>query len=334
VGVDLEHRRERHHGLATQLAAMTDTELAALAPDPASWRRGIGGRSTTIEVDGAKVFVKEVNLTAAEQAAPGATHNLFGLPLFYQYGIGSAGFGAWRELAACRRASDWCLAGDNPSFPLLHHWRVLPRDVEPDAETLARIRRAADNWDHSEAVFDRLDAMVRAPAAVVLFLEHAGEPLREWLPRQLATLDAGGEAALLACCEAWRGVATFMNARGLLHFDLHALNVLTDGEQLYVADFGLAICDDFELAPAERAFFEAHRLYDQAFVSWMTVAWLAQSDNPPPLTPAMQAVVDRHRPAATLLGGFLDDLRAGSKLIPFPERKIAAALAAAGVTPP
>ena len=43
----------------------------------------------------------------------------------------------------------------------------------------------------------------------------------------------------------------------MLHFDLHRHNVLTDGEQLYVADFGLAICADFDLAPAERAFFES-----------------------------------------------------------------------------
>ena len=41
---------------------------------------------------------------------------------------------------------------------------------------------------------------------------------------------------------------SFMNARGLLHFDAHFQNILTDGERLYFADYGLAISSRFDLS--------------------------------------------------------------------------------------
>ena len=68
-----------------------------------------------------------------------------------------------------------------------------------------------------------------------------------------------------------------MNARGMLHFDLHRANLLTDGAQIYVSDYGLALCADFDLAPAERAFFEAHRLYDRGYVDWAFGEWLRRA---------------------------------------------------------
>lgn len=49
-----------------------------------------------------------------------------------------------------------------------------------------------------------------------------------------------------------------MRRRGLLHFDLHWENVLTDGEQLYFADLGLAISETFDLAAKEGGFLTHH----------------------------------------------------------------------------
>ncbi len=47
------------------------------------------------------IFVKQIPLTDLEKQPENfrSTANIFKLPLSYQYGIGSAGFGAWRELA-------------------------------------------------------------------------------------------------------------------------------------------------------------------------------------------------------------------------------------------
>lgn len=38
------------------------------------------------------------------------TSNIHNLPLFYNYGIGSAGFGCWRELGFHIKASNWILS--------------------------------------------------------------------------------------------------------------------------------------------------------------------------------------------------------------------------------
>ncbi|MGA4844917.1 hypothetical protein ACOBQB_00960 [Streptomyces sp. G5(2025)] len=56
-----------------------------------------------------------------------------------------------------------------------------------------------------------------------------------------------------------------MNACGLLHFDAHFENILTDGRQLFFADYGLAISSRFELAQGEADFFDQHRTYDQCY---------------------------------------------------------------------
>ena len=86
---------------------------------------GIGGRTTRLDVGGVPVLVKRIPLTDPERRPEhtGSTANLFGLPAFYRYGVGSTGFGARRELATHRTTTAWVRTGVSPRFPLLHHWR-------------------------------------------------------------------------------------------------------------------------------------------------------------------------------------------------------------------
>src|ERR1700761_2133017 len=164
----LDRRRRAHEALAARLAALSDAELTALmAPHEPSWRASVhGGQSGVFEIDGAAVFVKKISLTDLEQKTGDgrSTANLFGLPLFYQYGVGSAGFGAWRELDACLRAGAWAASGDCPYFPMVHHWRLLAKTALPalSAEQHAWLERAPRAWDDSQAVRDRLRAISEA----------------------------------------------------------------------------------------------------------------------------------------------------------------------------
>jgi serine/threonine protein kinase len=57
-------------------------------------------------------------------------------------------------------------------------------------------------------------------------------------------------------------LTAFINERGLQHMDAHLENIMTDGEEIYLTDFGLAISDTFELSDREGAFFERHRCFD------------------------------------------------------------------------
>ena len=331
----LDHRRRTYDVLAARLAALSDDHLAALLAETASWRANVhGNQSGVIDVEGAKVFVKKISLTDLERTAEneGSTANVFGLPVFYQYGVGSAGFGAWRELQANLRASAWALSGKCPHFPLVYHWRAMPRTAPPplSAEQQAWLERAPDYWDHSDAVRARLEAISAASASIVLFLEYVPETLQAWLGNRLTGqgLDAALEAAILRVHDQWHDTAAFMNERGMLHFDLNQHNVLTDGERVYVADFGLTLCADFDLSPVERAFFETHRLYDRCYVNWAFVEWLAPKSEAPVLTPALSALVDRCAPVANILGNFLNTLGKESKTAPYPVTEFEAAFAA------
>jgi hypothetical protein len=329
----LDRRRGTHDALDARLNALSDDDLASLFAQTTSWRaNALGNQCGVIDVDGTKVFVKKIALTDLERISrnEGSTANLFDLPMFYHYGVGSAGFGAWRELQAYLRASAWVLSGERPHFPLVYHWRVLPRvDLPLSAEELAWLRRAPDDWGDSDAIRTRLEAVSAAGASIVLFLEYAPQTLHAWLKDRLTGegIDAALEATILRLYKQWRETAAFLNDRRMLHFDLHAFNVLTDGEQIYAADFGLALCKDFDLSPAEHAFFEAHRLYDRSYVAWALVEWLVPQAESPALTPALSALVDRCAPVANIFGNFLKTLRAERKTTPYPGEELEAALA-------
>lgn len=89
--------------ISTSLACLSNVKLMQILADskPRNVHEGIGGKSALISIEDTPVFVKKVPLTDLEQLDQNfmSTANLFNLPLGYQYGIGSAGFGAWRELA-------------------------------------------------------------------------------------------------------------------------------------------------------------------------------------------------------------------------------------------
>ena len=48
--------------------------------------------------------------------------------------------------------------------------------------------------------------------------------------------------------------------------DAHFENIVSDGKEIYLTDFGLAISDEFELNVDERAFFHRHRNFDRATI--------------------------------------------------------------------
>ncbi|GHI41077.1 hypothetical protein Sviol_54850 [Streptomyces violascens] len=87
--------------VGTRLSLLSDCQLGEVVAAAAPLGSGIGGRSAELDIDGTRVFVKRIPLTDTELRPENvrSTANLFGLPMFYQYGVGSVGFGAWRELA-------------------------------------------------------------------------------------------------------------------------------------------------------------------------------------------------------------------------------------------
>src|SRR4051794_11394961 len=223
-----------HADLATSLAFHSDRELADLVASGTPAGAGIGGRSTLLEVDGTQVFVKRVPLTDIERRPDHvrSTANLFGLPAFCHYGIGaigSPGFGAWRELAVHEMTTDWVCSGSFPGFPLLHHWRGLPRPPQPPPPPLAHLGRCVAYWGAGR---ERVEALRTASASLTLFLEHVPHTLHDWFSAQLRTENA--EWACVLVEQGLEAVTGFLREqRQLIHFDAHFGNILTDGHRLY-----------------------------------------------------------------------------------------------------
>lgn len=327
-------RLARHDRIAEALAAAPDDVLTTARP----LGTGIGGSTWELTVAGEPVFVKRVALTDVERRHEGSTADPYGLPPWSHYGVGSAGGGAWRELAAHRLATEWVRTGQCAHFPLLHHWRVLPGLPRP------RPDRARDIafWHDHPGVRRRLEALDDATTDLVLFLEHLPHNLAQRLEEHPTDLGPA-HRDLLAITE-------FLAAQGIQHFDAHFANILTDGERLYLTDFGLAAFPAFELSPAEAEFLTAHATHDRAYVLTHLVNTIvrkvvtepdynarhafvrecASGRVVPQLRPVEADLLRRYAPVAVVVNEFYVALHGESRKTPYPGEEITRRLAEAG----
>jgi hypothetical protein len=335
-------RLATHGAVSTSLSLCSDRRLRELVDAATPFGSGIGGKTVLLEVEGTSVFVKQVRLTDLERRPENvrSTADLFGLPIFCHYGVGTIGgpgFGAWRELAVHAMTTNWVIAGDYEGFPLMYHWRVLPDRGQPLPEELADVERAVAYWGGGSEVRRRIEALQQSSASLMLFLEYIPQNLHDWLGVQIG---AGDEVAERACAmvdnELEAGIS-FMNARGLLHFDAHFENILTDGRRLFFADYGLSISSRFELTQGEADFFDEHRSYDRWYAATHLVNWLAvalygygpeerkafvrscaQRVSPEGIPAAVAAVLVRYAPVAAVVGDFYRQFQRESRAAPYP----------------
>jgi hypothetical protein len=325
---DHPRRVATYADLSTALTLLSDRELAELVAAAPIASVGIGGTAGVVEIGGARVFAKRVFLTGPERDQVLSTANLFGLPTFCQYGVGSPSFGAWRELAAHVMTTNWVVSGQCEGFPLLFHWRMLdglppglPRSTELDD-----VDAVVEYWHGSAAVRERVDALARASASVLLFLEYVPRNLADWLAEQAAAGDDAVEAAAAMVERDLLAVVPAMNARGLRHFDAHFRNILTDGNRLYLSDFGLATSARFELSADEAEFAALHERHDEAYALTQLVNWLNRTYTDRPLPAFAQAVVARHARVAAVVNDFYYQLFGTSRATEYPAEAVAAAL--------
>ncbi len=256
-------RIEKYNHLSKQLSVQSDHKLTLLIEEAKPLHCGYGGSSALTTVDDAPVFVKKIPLTNLERQPEHfmSTSNIFGLPLFYQYGVGSTGFGAWRDLTAHIMTTNWVLSDQCANFPILYYWRILPC---PSANNIGKAVEDIDGdiqyWDNSSAVRKRLEGIRDASAQLVLFLEYIPSTLSQWLKHQL---DIDADGAISFVDNQLVETTNFLNTRSFVHFDPHFNNMLTDGDRLYFTDFGLALSAEFDLADDELIFLSKHQNYDR-----------------------------------------------------------------------
>jgi hypothetical protein len=335
----LESRRQTYFNLSSQIARLNDSQLRSLFDDrelSTGW-----GINHTIVLGQSQVFVKRIPVTDIEYENLFATKNLYELPTYYNYGVGSAGFGVFRELIAHIKTTTWVLAGAIATFPLMYHYRIVPFAGQRVDINLERHQAYVKYWGNSARIDNYISDRANAKYELVLFLEYIPNVLDTWLPENPDKLQQS--------LDDLRATIDFLRAQQIVHFDAHLHNILTDGEQIYLTDFGLVLDKSFALTKDEESFFDRHTSYDYGEVLWnlrylirdlyeacserdkrriMTKYQIEEDLKPPALTDRLLDNIDRihvdgdlkldefyvasiikYRSIITLMQGFYSDLR-------------------------
>lgn len=337
----LKLRISKYETLSRHLESMSEEELAELIASNEILYSGTGGPVRVLKIKGEKVFVKQVPLNAFERRHRGCTENLFQLPSYYQYGVGSAGFSAWRELEAHRMTTKWVVSGGISHFPLMYHSRILSKTEECKVMDEKEFGGHIKYWGSSEAIEKRLRANEKASAYVTLFMECIPQDLQGWLEGIKDPKERDKAFAMIE--RDTQAVVPFMSEKGMLHFDAHFGNILTDGKQLYFSDFGLTICSKFALSKEEREFFEDHQIYDRCYLAQQITNQILQDnfdvktsdfileefasgkipEQVAILTPFLSSTLQRYAPIALIMNRFVNALREDSKKsVPFPKEEL------------
>ncbi|MCP6757943.1 MAG: hypothetical protein NHB32_03990 [Fischerella sp. CENA71] len=253
----IELRRKKYFKLSSQIAQLDNAQLRFLFDDNDS---SLGwGLTHTIVLGQSKVFVKRIPVTNIEYDNLFSTKNLYDLPTYFNYGLGSAGLGVaglgvFRELVTHIKTTNWVLEGAIATFPLMYHYRIIPfsgQRVDVDRE---RLKGFVEYWGNSANVGNYMLDRANANHELVLFLEYIPHVLETWL--------RGNPNKLQKPLDDLRTTIAFLRTKEIIHFDAHFRNVLTDGEQIYLTDFGLALDKSFMLTKDEESFFEENTFYD------------------------------------------------------------------------
>ena len=242
--------------LRSTLTALNDSSIRELLRRVP--RTGIWGSSGSIRIDGRRVFAKRIPLTEREFDEQLATKNFGRIPTYYSYGVGSMGTNAWREVVTATKATNWVLAGECESFPMMFHHRVLRQNGRRQAPPRKWLDDYIRYWGRSKRIGNRAIDRALGPAELVLFFEYFPSIWADDCRRDLTRVADGVDAIT--------NIVEFLQVNGITHFDAHPHNVLTDANGYYLTDFGLAMDRDFDLNDSEKRFLQRHIHYDRANV--------------------------------------------------------------------
>lgn len=337
----LQHRSKQYETVSTHLANLSNEQLNQALANAKSIPAGLGGKVALINIAETPVFVKKVPLTDLEQSAQHfmSTASIYDLPLCYQYGIGAAGFHAWRELAVHTMTTEWVLSGECAYFPILYHWRILANNHnESNIQFSADLEKYRQDLHYFDVVSKRVKDLHQAAAHIVFFVEYIPQNLYTWFNTEVLKGGNTAEAAITWIDESLRAINNDMCMRGLLHFDEHYENILTDGEHLYFTDFGLSLSATFKLTTAETEFLEQHKSYDQVCAvvnllqcivttffgkeQWELRLREIMASEVDMLPAGMSTILKRYAPIAIVLNDFFQRLNKEDKFAAYPAMEL------------
>lgn len=248
----MDKRRVLYFELNSKISSLSNKDLQKLlAKNKVS--EGWGSNHIVDEFD-SKFFVKKIPLTKLESENMFSTKNIYRLPLYYNYGVGSAGFGAFRELNLHIKTTNWVLTGEIDNFPLMYHYRIVPKEKSKTKINLKRHEDYVSYWNSSKAVDRYIRDRKSAPYEIVVFLEFIPHTFNKWFSQNTEKVNSLSKEMFKTF--------DFLKRKGVIHFDAHFGNILTDGKKTYLCDFGLALDLEFCHTQKEIDFFKEHINYD------------------------------------------------------------------------
>ena len=248
----MKKRRELYFELNSKISSLSNKELGRLlAKNKISegW-----GSNYIVNEFGSTFFAKKIPLTKLESENMFCTKNIYGLPLYYNYGVGSAGFGAFRELNLHIKTTNWVLNGEIENFPLMYHYRIIPKEKNKTKINLKRHKDYVSYWNNSTAVDKYIRERKSAPYEIVVFLEFFPHTFNNWFSHNTEKVNFLSRDMFK--------IFDFLKKKGVIHFDAHFGNILSDGKKPYLCDFGLGLDLEFCHTKREKDFFKKHINYD------------------------------------------------------------------------
>ncbi|MDZ7950539.1 protein kinase [Nostoc sp. DedQUE09] len=251
----LELRTKSYFKLSSQLAGLDNMQLCSLFDNnEPSTSSSSSGRNHTIVLGQFKIFVKRIPITNIEYENLFSTKNLYDLPTCFNYGVGSIGFGVFRELITHIKTTNWVLEGANATFPLMYHYRIIPFFGQRENIDMENHKSFVEYWGNNASIENYVLDRANANYELVLFLEYIPYVLETWLQENHSKL----QQPLDELCT----TIAFLRRKRIIHFDAHFRNILTDGKQIYLTDFGLVLDKSFSLTKDEESFFKQNQFYD------------------------------------------------------------------------
>ena len=136
----------------------------------------------------------------------------------------------------------------------MYHYRIIPFCGQPMDVDKKRLKSFVAYWGDSANIGNYMLDRATANHELILCLEY--------IPHVLETCLLSHPNKLQKFFDNLLTTLAFLRKKGIIHFDAHFRNVLTDGEQIYLTDFGLALDQSFTLTQDEKSFFEQNTVYD------------------------------------------------------------------------
>ncbi|VBB18276.1 hypothetical protein YASMINEVIRUS_739 [Yasminevirus sp. GU-2018] len=263
----MDLRQKVYYDLKTHLTYLSDKNVVDLLKKAFLTDSNVSkgwGNNIVITVNDHKVFTKSIPVTDIEHNNQFDSSNLYNLPLYYNYGVGSAGVNCNRELLMHVKTTNWVLDGTIDNFPLLYHWRIVDSTMVDslnnnekevlDMSTNPDFAKYVTRWNSNKQIEKYMIDRSTAKYKLILFLEYIPTTLYSWLNDDISKIDVYSTQMTK--------LLTFLRHHDIYHMDGHVGNILTDGKTMYLTDFGM--CQDLEFTNSseEVKFIKDHENYD------------------------------------------------------------------------